>query len=56
MFSFSDHGIFQDQFDKYNKARGLQSINLEYQRIIHRKYIYIFYYIKFQKRETFPIN
>ena len=40
MLSFSDHGIIQDKFDKYNKARGLQSINTEYHRIIHRKYIY----------------
>ena len=39
MFSFSDHGILQDKFDKYNKAKGLQSINPVYQIIIHRKNI-----------------
>ena len=40
MFSFSDHKILQVKFEKYNKARGLQSTNPEYQIIIYRKYLY----------------
>ena len=53
MFSISDHGILQDKFDNYNKAREMQSINPECQIIIHRKYIYFLLH-KISKMRNLP--
>ena len=53
MFSFSDHGILLDKFDKYNKSRGLKYTNAEYQMIIQRKCLYFLLH-KISKMRIIP--